>query len=540
MTEHFIKGDPCPLMKHKIPIMALVAVLIALLAAPMLMPEVQAAEQPNVGEIKLLFEGLPVVNDPLDPEYNPIRLNAGEEVEIRVVITNTSSAKWSATINAKDSENVNYIGTPQTRIIEASDFDNIDMKFSTDKFTRQGVGDLTIKMHIIGDISDYTVTETVHFEISSNLSASGYFNKIMGVFPNTLPEPFDNPIASAIITMVIWFLIAVLMIKAIIPGIMHFPLRGRKTINRNNVKSARKMIFSVVIIYGFYEALKVLGASEYVIDFSGRVAAILYVLLGALLLWEIYLVVVEHVFSRRGPDGGPGVVDQTLIPLFNMIGKIIIVTIAVAFIFSLLGADLVGIVAGAGIAGLALSLGAQSMLRQFFSGITLLTTRPFKEGDYVKIDNSVELKVQKVGIMTTWFKTPWNEEIITMPNDKVASSYITNMTGENLIYRFNLFLEVTRDTDITLAKKLLSDAAMEHPGIIKDGTVFMPFARATDITPSGIKIRLAAFVYNYEDSWGIEASLRERALKEFKENGIKMAYQTLDVRSSIEKLEPDI
>ncbi len=528
-------------MKHKIPIMALVAVLIALLATPMLMPEVQAAEQPNAGEIKLLFEGLPVVNDPLDPEYNPIRLNAGEEVEVRVVITNTSSAKWSVTINAKDSENVNYIGGSQTRIIEASDFDDINMKFSTDKFTRQGVGDLTIKMHIIGGIPDYTVTEDVHFEISSNLSASGYFNKIMGVVPNTLPEPFDSPVASAVFTLAIWFMIAMLIVKVVIPAIMHFPMKGRRKMDRAEVRSAYKMIFTVVIIYGVYETLKVLGASEYIIDFSGKIAGVLYILLGALIIWEIYIVAVEHIFSRRGPDGGSGSVDQTLIPLFNMIGKIIIVTVAVAVVFSIMGADLMGIVAGAGIAGLALSLGAQSMLSQFFSGLSLLTTRPFKEGDLVKIGDSIELKVQKVGIMTTWFKTPWNEEIISMPNDKVASSDITNMTGENLFYRFNLFLEVSRDADITLVKKLLVDAAMEHPDVIKDGTVFMPFARAMDVTESGIRIRLAAFAYNYEDSWGVEASLRERALKDFKANGIRIAYQRIDIRADpTDKIDYDL
>ncbi|HKM14230.1 MAG TPA: mechanosensitive ion channel domain-containing protein [Candidatus Methanomethylophilaceae archaeon] len=516
-------------MKRKITIMTLFVVIVALLAAPMLVPEAQAA--PNMGEMEFLFEGLPV-----DSNVNPIRLNAGEEVEVRVFITNTSPVNWTVTLNARDSPNITYVGEPVTLFVEAAGGEKSvrehDMKFSTDKFTREGAGDSEITLHIMDGGPGYTVTDLIHFDISSNLSAAGNFNKIMGVVPNVLPEPFDSPTASAIFTLAIWFLIAILIVKAIIPAIMFLPMRGRRKVNKTEeVKSAYKMVFIVVIIYGLYETLKVLGASEYIIDFSGRVAGVLYVLLGALITWEIYTVAVEHIFSRRGPDGGPGAVDQTLIPLFNMIGKIIIGTIAIAVAFSVLGADLVGIVAGAGIAGLALSLGAQSMLRQFFSGITLLTTRPFKEGDLVIIGDSIELKVQKVGIMTTWFKTPWNEVVISIPNDKVASSNISNMTGENLFYRFNLFLEVSRDADITLAKKLLEDAAMEHPEVIKDGTVFMPFARAMDVTESGIKIRLAAFAYNYEDSWGVEAALRERALKDFKANGIRMAYNRIDIRT---------
>ncbi len=525
-------------MKRKIPIMALIAIFVTLLAAPMLVPEAQAIT--NTGEIKSYFNGAPV-----DINENPILIDAGGEVEVMFVISNTSATDdWFVVFKAINSDNVNlknisYEDTTYDRNNLPLHLDNsvkepavVWVTFFTDKFTREGSENLELELHVDDGVTKYIINEAINFNISSNLSAAGNFNKIMGVVPNVLPEPFDGPTASAIFTLAIWFLIAILIIKVVIPAIIFLPMRGRKKVNKTDeVKSAYKMIFIVVIIYGLYETLKVLGASEYIIDFSGRIAGVLYVLLGALITWEIYIVAVEHLFSRRGPDGGPGAVDQTLIPLFNMIGKIIIGTIAIAVVFSVLGADLVGIVAGAGIAGLALSLGAQSMLRQFFSGITLLTTRPFKEGDLVIIGDSIELKVQKVGIMTTWFKTPWNEVVISMPNDKVASSNISNMTGENLFYRFNLFLEISRDANITLAKKLLEDAAMEHPEVIKDGTVFMPFARAMDVTDSGIMIRLAAFAYNYEDSWGVEAALRERALKDFKANGIRMAYNRIDIRT---------
>ena len=133
--------------------------------------------------------------------------------------------------------------------------------------------------------------------------------------------------------------------------------------------------------------------------------------------------------------------------------------------------------------------------------------------------------------MTTWFNNPWNAEIIAMPNDKVSASNITNLTRDNLFYRFNLFLEISRDADIDLAKKILVDAAMDQPQIITDGSMMMPFARVTDVTDSGLKIRLAAYVYVYEEYWGAEAVIRERAIREFKENGIRMAYKRLEVRT---------
>ena len=69
------------------------------------------------------------------------------------------------------------------------------------------------------------------------------------------------------------------------------------------------------------------------------------------------------------------------------------------------------------------------------------------------------------------------------------------------------------------------------------GAIMMPFARATGLTDSGIKIRLSAYVYDYENQWSAEAAIMERVLKEFKENGIRLAYVRYDIRTEVEEKE---
>ena len=519
-------------MKRSVKIMALVTVLLAVLAVPFAIPEAEA--QPEFIVVK--FEGDHIEN-------NHPSIEAGQTAELTVFLNNVSGADWSnVTLYGKGGADVEYEGARkdgegalekyihQPNIASGSEGIIINMVFKTDRYAHVGSDSIDIVMTYEEGGSRQTHTEQISFTITSSLSAAGNFNKIMGVIPNTLPAPLNQPIVSASITLVIWILISLAFV-GLIHVVTYIPMKRSVFMKKANLRNAYKFIMLVGLIYGVHECLKVYGASEYILDMTGTVTAILYVFLGALIAWEIYETIIQYVFTRRGLDIAPGGVDETLIPLFNMLGKIMIIAIAVAAIFSALGADLMGIIAGAGIAGLALSLGAQSMLRQFFSGITLLTTRPFKEGDLVKIDSSDDLQVHKVGIMTTWFKNPWNEEIITMPNDKVSASNITNMTGDNLFYRFNLFLEISRDADIGLAKKILVDAAMDQPQIITDGSIMMPYARVTDVTDSGLKIRLSAYVYVYEEYWGAEAAVRERAIKEFKENGIRMAYNRLEVRT---------
>ena len=188
-------------MKHKIPMIALVAIIITLLAAPMIVPETQAMTyHENSGEMQLFFEGPPVVEDPNALDYNPVKINAGEEVEVTIRISNTSTTdNWFVNLVAVDSAYVNWSYEDIYEDLAPSESKRVRMTFSTDKFTREGADILNIKLYVDENGTKRTITESIHFEISSSLSASGNFNKIMGVVPNTLPEPLDVPAASALI-----------------------------------------------------------------------------------------------------------------------------------------------------------------------------------------------------------------------------------------------------------------------------------------------------------------------------------------------------
>ena len=75
------------------------------------------------------------------------------------------------------------------------------------------------------------------------------------------------------------------------------------------------------------------------------------------------------------------------------------------------GFDVVSIVAGLGIVGIAVGFAAQSTLSNFIAGITLLIERPFRIGDWVTI-NGQDGKVVKIALRTTWLRT--RDNIFTM------------------------------------------------------------------------------------------------------------------------------
>jgi potassium efflux system protein len=512
-------------MKPRTTFVLLAIAVVFLMAAPV--SESQAAD-PLESDIRVIM--YPEGEGRSESFHTDI--HAGSEKKITFRLENTSEEVRLVSTKITDNGEIDYevLGGSNPKRIGKGDYEKIDVIFSTSVYATGGRGSVNVVLMIESIGSEYAAVKTipVSFTISSSLSSEESYNKIMRVFENNLPAPFDNSVAAALITMAVWFLIAFIVAHALVPVVLYILMRNNKTGRTEVKKSLNRLFMFIVILMGIGESLMVAGAPEYAIDLTLRIAVILYILTGALIVLRIYKMAVEYVFRKRIVDSKG--IDETLVPLFNMIGKIVIVMVMTAAVFSALGADLMGIIAGAGIAGLAVSLGAQKMLGQFFSGLMLLTTRPFKEGDIIKIGNSEELKVSKVGVMTTWFTNPWNEEIITMPNDVVSSSNIINMTGDSMFYRFNLYVEVAIDTDLELARNLMVDAANDHPKIIKDGSVSMPFARSLKVTESGVQMRLSAYVYNYHDHFGVEGEMRETVLRLFRENGIEVAFPRTNVK----------
>ncbi len=87
---------------------------------------------------------------------------------------------------------------------------------------------------------------------------------------------------------------------------------------------------------------------------------------------------------RRNDPGSEARFDAFK-PLFIYLGEIV-TAIAVVFIgMGMLGFDLTAAVTSAGIVSLGITFGAQQVLAQFFAGLVILSTRPFREGDLLQL-----------------------------------------------------------------------------------------------------------------------------------------------------------
>jgi small-conductance mechanosensitive channel len=389
---------------------------------------------------------------------------------------------------------------------------------------------LTVRTLFEGSAIVMTTPYDIDLYVLSPLSSGDAFNRLLGIFANPLPEPFNTPLATAVISFFLWMIIGAIFLLIIVPAAFRIFARKYEEEGKKLGKGLRTFVPIVLVLFAFDSSLRVYGASERIIGPIETWFDIFYIILGAMIAWMAYLVFVHHMISKISKNKRVGQRDMDIEPLLRLLGKLVIAVMAVALIMSAWGFNLTAIITGAGIVGLGITLGAQHILNQFFSGMVLLLTRPFKSGDLVKIgNNSMTYRVLAVNIMNTVFENWDNKEAVIMPNNMVSSSAIVNMTGDGLMYKIMVFMNIAYENDIEQAKEIMKGAAMSHPNVITNGSVDLPSVRMTSFLESAIELRLSCYIYDFNDGGSIAGALRETIFKSFKESGITVPYPQMDV-----------
>ena len=198
--------------------------------------------------------------------------------------------------------------------------------------------------------------------------------------------------------------------------------------------------------------------------------------------------------------------------------------LAIAFlVITALKIDVTGAAGIASAVTVALGLALQDIISCFASGVIILNQKSISTGDYISVQNdygSAEGFVTKIHFFFTYLKTPNGQEV-TIPNSNMLHAVVTNYTRLNK-RRVNYDVGVAYDTDIELAKKVLTEIVKDDPLILtKDEcTVYVYELGSYSV---GLRIRCWT---KFKDYWPFYNALSEKVLLAFRENGIRIPSST--------------
>lgn len=217
--------------------------------------------------------------------------------------------------------------------------------------------------------------------------------------------------------------------------------------------------------------------------------------------------------------------DDILVPLIRKSSKTFVVAVGVIAVGDSLTLDMKGLLAGMGIAGLGISLAAKDTISNLFGSLTVLLDRPFRIGDWVKIDGTVEGMVEEVGLRSCRIRT-FHNSLITIPNGMLTNAHIDNL-GLRQYRRFSTKISVQYDTPVEKIEAFCEAIRT----IIKDSE----FTRKDYFhvylnEMNAYSLDILLYVFFETPDWSVELNERHRLLidilKVGHEMGVEFAFPT--------------
>ncbi len=215
--------------------------------------------------------------------------------------------------------------------------------------------------------------------------------------------------------------------------------------------------------------------------------------------------------------------QKTLINLFLSVWRLLVFFTVVYSILRILmpdiGSTLAPLFASAGIIGVALGFGAQSLIKDFISGIFIISENQYRVGDIVEIEG-FSGTVERIGTRSTVMRDV-NGNVHYFPNGMVQ--HVINKTMGFSMARFTVL--VRPDADVDKVREVIDDVGKELAGEDKwkDKIIKAPaFVSIGDITGNSTEIIVAGKTQP-SDQWSVIAEMRRRLLEEFESAKILLA-----------------
>jgi MscS family membrane protein len=123
--------------------------------------------------------------------------------------------------------------------------------------------------------------------------------------------------------------------------------------------------------------------------------------------------------------------SKALVSLFSRVARFALVGFAILAVLNELGYSVTSVLAGLGIGGIALALGAQKTLENVFGAFALAVDQPIREGDFVRIDDFVGT-VETIGLRSTRIRT-LDRTLISIPNGKLADMRLETFAARDRV-----------------------------------------------------------------------------------------------------------
>jgi small-conductance mechanosensitive channel len=260
----------------------------------------------------------------------------------------------------------------------------------------------------------------------------------------------------------------------------------------------------------------------------GIVSAII-LFLAADIAWRIVRALIDYKINEKTGDALPAVAKRsrlkTLLPILRNVLFVLLFTMAGLMVLSSMGIEIGPLLAGAGVAGVAIGFGAQTLVKDIISGVFYLLDDAFRVGEYIQ-SGSYKGTVEAFSLRSVKLRHH-RGPLFTVPFGELGA--VQNMSRDWVIDKLTVM--ITYDSDLAKAKKLIKQIGKDlaaEPDFAKNIIEPLKMQGVEAFGEYGMTIRMKMMTKPSE-----QFTIRRRALAQIKvafdENGIRFASPTVRV-----------
>jgi MscS family membrane protein len=248
----------------------------------------------------------------------------------------------------------------------------------------------------------------------------------------------------------------------------------------------------------------------------------------AWMAWAIVDVVSATVLGKITSEDST--FARIIIPLLGRTAQVIIVVAATIYAASALDINLIPLLGGLGIAGLAISFAAQDTVRNLFGSVMIFSDKPFNIGDLIQFGD-ITGSVEQIGFRSTKLRT-FPGHLVTIPNGSITSDAVENISARKyILHMMDIILPLnTEPKKLSQAMQIIenifkSEALYDSVHNTIDGNQLNPKVVFKEITNEGLKI-LVVYWYMPTDYFGYlnyNQMLNMEIVEEFAKENIQFA-----------------
>ncbi len=277
------------------------------------------------------------------------------------------------------------------------------------------------------------------------------------------------------------------------------------------------------IVLGFFFASYYINFSE---DSRLFIENINRTLITILLFWIIHQIIEPISYVLSGLDK---ILTRELIGWIIKSLKILIFILGAAAVLELWGIKIGPIIAGLGLFGVAVALGAQDLFKNLISGILVLVEKRFKMGDWIHVEGIIEGIVERIGFRSTVIRK-FDKSLAIIPNFQFAENAVINVS-QTTNWLISWIITLQYDTTVDQLKTIRNQIE-EHINSNEDFDTSIGVAvRVDKFSDSSIDMYVRCF--SKTDSWNEWLSVKENLALEIKQivekNGASFAFPSQSI-----------